>query len=208
MSKLILLNKPFQVMSQFSPSDDKRTLADFIKIKDVYPAGRLDYDSEGLLLLTDDGLLNQQIANPKHKAAKTYLVQIEGLISDDSVNALKDGVELKDGLTKPAEAKKIDPPSWLWERPIRERKNIPTCWIELKIKEGKNRQVRRMCANVGHPCLRLIRSAIGDWDVSDILPGEHKIVEVKTPKRKSSTPKNRTNHKFSSRQKKGSLHKQ
>ena len=195
-------------MSQFSPSDDKRTLADFIKIKDVYPAGRLDYDSEGLLLLTDDGLLNQQIANPKHKAAKTYLVQIEGLISDDSVNALKDGVELKDGLTKPAEAKKIDPPSWLWERPIRERKNIPTCWIELKIKEGKNRQVRRMCANVGHPCLRLIRSAIGDWDVSDILPGEHKIVEVKTPKRKSSTPKNRTNHKFSSRQKKGSLHKQ
>ena len=194
-------------MSQFSPSDDKQTLALFIKIKDVYPAGRLDYDSEGLLLLTDDGLLNQQIANPKHKAAKTYLVQIEGLISDESITSLREGVELNDGLTKPAEAKRIEPPSWLWERPIRERKNIPTCWIELKIKEGKNRQVRRMCANVGHPCLRLVRSAIGDWDVKDIKPGEFKIIEVPTPKRNPTKTKGQPTNKFNNRQKKGLLNK-
>ena len=194
-------------MSQFSECDDKQTLAEFIKIKDVYPAGRLDYDSEGLLLLTDNGLLNQQIANPKHKAAKTYLVQIEGLISDEAIKLLQDGVTLKDGLTKPAQAKKIEPPTWLWERAIRERKNIPTCWIELKIKEGKNRQVRRMCANVGHPCLRLIRSAIGKWEVNDLKPGEFKILEVEAPTKTHSNQPPRPRSKFYDRQKKGSSNK-
>ncbi|BCE01335.1 pseudouridine synthase [Marinicellulosiphila megalodicopiae] len=181
MAQLILFNKPFKVMSQFSPIDGKQTLAEFIKIKKVYPAGRLDYDSEGLLLLTDNGALNQQIANPKFKSAKTYLAQVEGEITDQAIQSLQDGVELKDGFTLPAKCTIIEPPTWLWHREIRERKNIPTSWIELKIKEGRNRQVRRMCANVGFPCLRLVRSAIGDWQVQDLAPGELKVLMVDDP---------------------------
>jgi len=182
-------------MSQFSPSADKSTLSDYIPIKSVYPAGRLDYDSEGLLLLTDDGKLNQQIANPKHKAPKSYLVQIEGIIDGNAILALKKGVELKDGLTLPAKVNVITPPNWLWDRPIRERKHIPTCWIELKIKEGRNRQVRRMCAHVGYPCLRLVRASIGNWEVKDIKPGEYKVLDVDTPSPKHPSSNKPFTHK-------------
>lgn len=179
MSQLILFNKPFRVMSQFSPSDDKQTLADFIDIPGVYPAGRLDYDSEGLLLLTDDGALQHRIAHPRHKQPKTYWVQVEGVASDAQINTLRRGVELNDGPTLPAQVLQIEQPA-LWERnpPIRVRQSIPTCWLEIVISEGRNRQVRRMTAAVGLPTLRLVRVAIGDWALDTLQPGEWRRLEL------------------------------
>jgi len=177
MSQVILFNKPFQVLCQFtdeSTAKKRRTLAEYIDIPNIYAAGRLDYDSEGLLILTDDGKLQNQISNPKFKLEKTYIVQVEGEISKQAIQQLQNGVKLKDGISLPAKAKKITQPKWLWQRnpPIRERKNIPTSWLELKITEGKNRQVRRMTAAVGFPTLRLIRSQIGDWKLNGLNIGQ------------------------------------
>lgn len=157
--------------------DDKRTLAEFIPIKKVYPAGRLDFDSEGLLALTDDGKLQQQITDPKEKLPKTYWVQVEGIPNDEALEQLRKGVQLKDGLTKPAQVSRLENPD-VWERnpPIRVRKTVPDSWISLTIREGKNRQVRRMTAAVGFPTLRLIRVQIGDWKLDGLKPGEFKIV--------------------------------
>ena len=174
MSKTILFNKPFQVLSQFSSSDDKRTLADFIDVPKVYPAGRLDYDSEGLMLLTDDGKLQAQISEPKNKQRKCYLTQVENVPDRKALIALRRGVELKDGLTLPAKVTVVDEPDWLWPRqpPIRQRRDIPTQWLEIEISEGRNRQVRRMTAAVGHPTLRLIRIRIADWSLDGLAPGQ------------------------------------
>jgi 23S rRNA pseudouridine2457 synthase len=179
MSRIVLFNKPFRVISQFSPDGDKVTLAEYIDVKDVYPAGRLDYDSEGLMLLTDDGKLQARITDPRGRKFKTYVVQVEGEVGRRELVALQRGVELKDGMTLPARARAIEEPDWLWPRepPIRERRNIPTSWIELQIREGRNRQVRRMTAAVGLPTLRLIRSAIDEWQLQPLLPGEYRIIE-------------------------------
>ena len=173
MAKLIALNKPFGVICQFS--GDQNTLSDYIDIPNVYPAGRLDKDSEGLVILTDDGKLQNLISNPKYNKTKTYIVQVEGEMSDDAVSSLHKVVQLKDGNTKPAVVKIIKEPSWLWVRmpPIRRRKNIPTSWIEISISEGRNRQVRRMTASVGFPTLRLIRTRIDKWDLKDIPSGSY-----------------------------------
>jgi 23S rRNA pseudouridine2457 synthase len=173
---LILFNKPYDVLSQFtdrgSQGSARRTLSAFIDRPGVYPAGRLDRDSEGLLLLTDDGRLQQRIADPAFKMAKTYLVQVEGEIDTAALSALAKGVTLIDGRTRPAEARRIDDPG-LWPRdpPIRVRKTVPDCWIALTIRQGRNRQVRRMTAAVGFPTLRLIRWRIGDWTLDGIAPG-------------------------------------
>ncbi|WP_298090669.1 pseudouridine synthase [uncultured Sphingomonas sp.] len=175
MSRVILFNKPYDVLSQFtdrnSPSP-RATLSDYVKVPGVYPAGRLDRDSEGLLLLTDDGRLQARIADPKFKAPKTYLVQVEGIPDEAALDALRTGLMLKDGPTRPAEVERIDVPA-LWPRdpPIRVRLSIPDSWLRLTIREGRNRQVRRMTAAVGHPTLRLIRWRIGDWTLADIAPG-------------------------------------
>ena len=204
MAKLVLFNKPFQVMSQFSrPEDsDKQTLADFIDLPAVYPAGRLDYDSEGLLLLTNNGQLQHQIAHPNHKAAKVYWVQVEGIPNEEALNQLRKGVLLKDGPTRPALVSSIPQPD-LWERnpPVRFRANIPTSWLEITITEGRNRQVRRMTAAVGFPTLRLIRAAIGEWHINGLQPGEFRVLEVADPApkpkhagRKSQNQAARTNN--------------
>jgi len=176
---ILLFNKPFDVLCQFTDEHGRTTLADFIKQKNVYAAGRLDRDSEGLLLLTDNGALQHQITDPKNKMEKTYWVQVEGEITDDAIRQLEKGIRLKDGLTRPAKAKKIAEPVNLWPRipPIRERKNIPTSWIELTITEGRNRQVRRMTAATGFPTLRLIRYRIADWTIENIASGSYAIVE-------------------------------
>ena len=172
---LILLNKPFNVLCQFSDTQGRSTLADFIKQKNVYAAGRLDRDSEGLVVLTDDGKLQHKITDPKNKMPKTYWVQVEGEITDAALYQLKTGVKLKDGITRPAKAIKISQPETLWPRqpPIRHRKNIPTSWIELTITEGRNRQVRRMTAATGFPTLRLIRYSIDNWTINNIKNGQH-----------------------------------
>jgi 23S rRNA pseudouridine2457 synthase len=178
MTRSLLFNKPFRVLSQFSPVPGKPTLADFIDIPGVYAAGRLDYDSEGLLLLTDDGALQARIANPRYRRAKTYLAQVEGIPDDHALDLLSRGVELKDGLTRPAGVATVDEPEWLWPRdpPIRERRNIPTQWLRLRLTEGRNRQVRRMTAAVGHPTLRLLRIGIGDWSIDGLAPGEYRLL--------------------------------
>ncbi|KCZ97955.1 RNA pseudouridine synthase family protein [Hyphomonas polymorpha PS728] len=172
---LILLNKPYGVLSQFTDEGSgKPTLKTYIPLPGVYPAGRLDFDSEGLLILTDDGREQARIADPKHKMPKTYLAQVEGIPSEDALETLRRGVDLKDGRTRPARAQIIPAPENLWPRdpPIRYRKSVPDTWIELTITEGRNRQVRRMTAAVGHPTLRLIRIRIGEWDVGKLAPGE------------------------------------
>ena len=180
---LVLFNKPFNTLCQFTGEPDDTTLSDFIDVKQVYPAGRLDKDSEGLLLLTNDGQLQNRISHPKHKMAKTYWVQVEGEISDEALAKLRQGVSLKDGVTKRAKAKAINieqQPLVLWQRdpPVRFRQSIPTSWLELTIKEGKNRQVRRMTAAIGFPTLRLIRVSIGPWSLGQLKPGEFSVVEV------------------------------
>ncbi|MCW9048223.1 MAG: rRNA large subunit pseudouridine synthase E [Gammaproteobacteria bacterium] len=182
MSQLILFNKPFGVICQFSPHEKHQSLAEYISIKDIYPAGRLDHDSEGLLLLTDDGKLQHKISDPKNKMKKTYWVQVDKQITAEAIEKLKKGVLLKDGKTKPAQAKIIAEPENLWPRdpPVRFRKNIPTSWLELSISEGKNRQVRRMTAAVGFPTLRLIRYQIGEWTIGDLQPGEMEVLSRKS----------------------------
>ena len=181
MSRLILLNKPFGVLSQFTGGKEgaEDTLAHLVDVPGVYPAGRLDKDSEGLLLLTDDGRLQARIAEPRHKMPKTYLAQVEGEVEADALDRLARGVDLKDGKTRPARARKIDPPP-VWERdpPVRYRKSVPDSWIALEITEGKNRQVRRMTAAVGLPTLRLVRWRIGDWSVDGLAPGEWRELAV------------------------------
>ncbi|MEO9573712.1 MAG: pseudouridine synthase [Tateyamaria sp.] len=174
----ILFNKPFGVLSQFTDKGTegsaRPTLSSFIDVPDIYPAGRLDRDSEGLMVLTSDGALQARIANPKFKAPKTYWAQVEGDVTAEALVALAKGVTLKDGLTRPANAKRISAPTQLWNRdpPIRVRKSVPDCWIELTLREGRNKQVRRMTAHVGYPTLRLIRVAIGDWSLGNLRPGE------------------------------------
>lgn len=196
MAKIILFNKPYDVLSQFTDSDDRQTLADYIELPDVYPAGRLDRDSEGLLVLTDSGTAQHQIANPKNKLAKTYWAQVEGIPNERALEQLRRGVKLKDGMTKPAEARLIDSPA-IWPRnpPIRYRAHIPDSWVELTIREGRNRQVRRMTAAVGHPTLRLIRVTIGPWSVEGLAPGQWKILECPVELLQAAPKTKRTRNK-------------
>ena len=177
--KVILFNKPFGVLCQFRPTGGRPTLADFIKVKDVYPAGRLDLNSEGLLVLTDDGKLQHRLSDPRHKLEKIYWVQVERAPGDDALSALRRGVELDGRMTLPAKVKRMTEPEGLWSRepPIRFRKHVPTAWLELRIREGRNRQVRRMTAAVGHPTLRLIRYAVGPYNLDGLLPGNWRRVD-------------------------------
>jgi len=176
---LLLFNKPFQVLSQFTRTDGKKSLQDFVRAPGMRPAGRLDYDSEGLLLLTDVGALQARLADPKWKVEKTYLAQVEGEVDDAALESLRRGVRLNDGLTRPARAERIEEPTWLWPRdpPIRFRKAIPTSWIRLAIREGRNRQVRRMTAAVGFPTLRLVRWSVGPWTLEGLSPGESRSID-------------------------------
>ncbi len=183
MADLYLFNKPFGVISQFTELDGATSLANFISVPNIYPAGRLDKDSEGLLLLTNNGSLQHKISNPKNKMEKTYWAQVEGIPNQKAITQLKQGIQLKDGFTLPAKARLIDedeilPKLWPRTPAIRYRAKIPTSWIELKIKQGKNRQVRRMTAAVGFPTLRLVRYAIGDWTVNNIEPGQYKQISI------------------------------
>ncbi len=178
MARIILFNKPYDVLSQFTDGDHRATLADYIKLKGIYPAGRLDRDSEGLLILTNNGQVQHAIAHPQRKMAKTYWTQVDGIPNTQALAQLRQGVDLKDGRTRPAHARLMDhPPLWPRNPPIRYRANIPDSWIELTIYEGKNRQVRRMTAAVGHPTLRLIRYAIGPWNIEGLQPGQWQEVE-------------------------------
>ena len=175
---LIVLNKPYGVLCQFTDADGRRTLAEFVRQKDVYAAGRLDQDSEGLLLLTDDGQLAHQLTDPRHKQAKTYLAQVEGEIDEAALLALRRGVLLNDGPTLPTVAESSAEPDWLWPRdpPVRFRKAIPTSWLSLSLREGRNRQVRRMTAAVGFPTLRLIRVRMGEHALDGLVPGESRQI--------------------------------
>lgn len=175
-TRLICFNKPYGVLSQFTPEGRWRGLKDFIDVPGVYVAGRLDADSEGLLLLTNDGQLQARISHPRHKMEKTYWVQVEGTPGDAALLSLRQGVQLNDGLTRPARVRAIPAPAGLWERdpPVRFRQSIPTSWIELVITEGRNRQVRRMTAATGHPTLRLIRAAIGPYSLEGLAPGTYR----------------------------------
>lgn len=179
MSRLVLFNKPYGVLSQFTPEGRWRSLAEFIPLPGVYPAGRLDADSEGLLLLTDDGGLQHRIADPRHKLEKVYWAQVEGLPTTAAVKALQAGVSIGDYLTQPCRARAIDEPQALWPRdpPIRVRQSIPSAWLEIGLREGKNRQVRRMCAAVGFPVLRLVRASIGALTLDGLPPGQWRQAE-------------------------------
>jgi len=202
MANLLIFNKPFQVLSQFTDKQGRMTLADFITVPEVFPAGRLDYDSEGLLLLTDDGRLQHKISHPDKKMKKRYWAQVEGQIQDADLEPVRSGIELNDGPCMPCPARIIDPPE-IWERhpPIRDRQSIPTSWIELTLQEGRNRQVRRMTAAIGFPTLRLIRASIGDWSIENIKPGEfiQQTIHMPQAHKTKHTPKNK--HKTSRRPK-------
>lgn len=176
---LILLNKPFRVLAQFTDDGGRATLANFVDTPGVYPAGRLDFDSEGLLLLTDDGALQARISQPRSKIAKTYWVQVEGVPRPEQLTRLEIGVKLKDGPARALVARRIEPPAALWPRdpPIRHRANVPDSWLEVRLMEGRNRQVRRMTAAVGLPTLRLVRHAVGPWTLGDLKPGESRRVD-------------------------------
>lgn len=175
---IVVFNKPFNVLCQFTGEPGEATLADYIPITGVYAAGRLDKDSEGLLVLTDDGALQYRLAHPKFNKPKVYWTQVEGVPTDQSLEQLRRGVALRDGVTRPAQVRVMEPPA-VWERhpPIRMRKHIPTTWIELTLREGRNRQVRRMTAAVGFPTLRLIRAALGEWQLEDLQPGQWRVVD-------------------------------
>ncbi len=190
MSRLILFNKPYGVICQFSGDGAHVTLKDFVPVPSVYPAGRLDTDSEGLLLLTDDGALQHRIADPRHKLPKTYLVQVEGEPDDAALAGLCRGLDLGDFVTRPCRARRVDEPDWLWPRnpPVRFRKNVPTSWLEIVLHEGKNRQVRRMTAKTGFPTLRLIRLAIGDWSLAGLAPGQWRSEPVESPAMSGAKP--------------------
>jgi len=178
MGRVVLLNKPYDVMCQFTDEGTgHKTLAEFIKEPGIYPAGRLDRDSEGLVALTDDGALIARISQPRHKWPKTYLVQVDGAVTEEALAPLRSGLALKDGPTLPAEARAVPEPDWLWPRdpPVRFRKSIPTSWVEIVLREGRNRQVRRMTAAIGFPTLRLIRIGIGDWRLDGLAPGEWRV---------------------------------
>lgn len=176
---LVALNKPFGVLCQFTDEAGRRTLADFVPQKDVYAAGRLDHDSEGLLLLTDDGRLQHRLADPKHKQPKTYVVQVEGVPTEDALERLRRGVMLKDGPTLPAVVEAIGEPDWLWPRdpPVRFRKTVPDAWLRVVLREGRNRQVRRMTAAVGLPTLRLVREAVGDYRLVGLGVGQVRVID-------------------------------
>lgn len=178
---LIAFNKPFNVLCQFTDKQGRPTLAEYLPVSGIYPAGRLDADSEGLVLLTDDGKLQNRIANPDSSLKKTYWVQVEGIPDRNALWALRRGIDIKGGPTRPAEARLIDPPA-IWPRnpPIRQRRNIPVSWLELVISEGRNRQVRHMTAAVGYPTLRLIRAAIGSFTLDSLAPGEYREVDADT----------------------------
>ena len=174
MAKIVLFNKPYDVLSQFTDREGRATLADYVRIKGVYPAGRLDRDSEGLLVLTDDNVLRDKIMHPRNKMSKTYWVQVEGTPQEADLEPLREGIALKDGPALPARAQRMAEPATLWSRdpPIRVRKSVPDSWLELTISEGRNRQVRRMCAAIGFPVLRLIRYRVGSWTIDGLAPGE------------------------------------
>jgi len=179
LKKLIVFNKPFQVLSQFEDTEERNTLKQYIPIKEVYPAGRLDYDSEGLMILTNCGKTQNIISNPQNKMSKTYWVQIENIPTEKDLNKIRQGIKIKDHHCRPARVNIIHEPS-VWQRipPIRERKNIPTCWLELSIQEGKNRQVRKMTAAMGFPTLRLIRVKIGAWQLNGLKPGQYRVLII------------------------------
>ena len=180
LATVILFNKPYGVVCQFSAHEGRRTLADYISERDVYAAGRLDADSEGLVVLTADGALQHEISDPRHKLPKVYWAQVEGAVTQEALHALRNGVVLPDFTTRPAEVNEVSAPEWLWARdpPIRVRRAIPTAWLELKLIEGRNRQVRRMTAAVGLPTLRLVRYAVGAWKLDGLAPGVSRCVQV------------------------------
>ena len=196
MIRIILFNKPFQVLSQFTDRGGARaTLADYLHAPGMRPAGRLDYDSEGLLVLTDNGHLQQQLANPRHRHWKRYIAQVEGIVDDDALRRLSAGVTLRDGPTLPARARRIPPPVlWPREPAVRRRKSIPDSWLELCLREGRNRQVRRMTAAVGFPTLRLVRTAVGDWSLGELQPGQYREVCVHLPQHTGRRTPQRRRH--------------
>ncbi len=200
MSRIYLLHKPYNVLCQFTDARGRRTLADCLEVPGIYPAGRLDYDSEGLLLLTDDGALIHRISDPRHKLPKQYWVQVEGEPDPSALKALREGVILKDGPTRPAKVRRLAPPEPPpRDPPVRYRPSVPTTWLEIELREGRNRQVRRMTAHVGHPTLRLIRVGIGPWRLGDLPPGHWRSETVNVPRhspgrdtsRRSNSPRKR-----------------